>query len=138
MRGISEIITLVLILLIVIALAGLTYSWFPGIIATLTGTAQDSAGNAKSSMTTDFKIESAKNVTPSVVTVTIRNIGSAAINVSKMGVYINDERVSNDGPTYMVSQGGTSTFNVSGAMDPRGKQMKLVSETGVWVSTTIT
>ena len=139
MKGVSAIIAIILILLIVVALAALTYTWFTGIFASLTGTTQTSIDTTTTSMETSFRIETAKNVTSSVVTVIIRNIGTSTVNVDKMSAYVDDEKkdiedVSNSSLDY----GEISKFNVTGATEPKGKKLKIVAEIGLEQTTTIT
>ena len=140
MKGVSAIIAIILILMIVVALAALAYTWFTGIFASLTGTAQTSVETTTTALGTNFRIESAKNVTPSVVTVTIRNVGTTTIDLTKLTAYVNDEKkdIENQASLGDLVYGNTTTFNVTGVTEPKGKKLKIVAETGLEQSTTIT
>jgi FlaG/FlaF family flagellin (archaellin) len=140
MKGVSEIITLVLIALIVVAMAGMAYMWFSGMLTTLTGDAQEKVDQSTNIMASNFRIEFANKVTDTVATVTILNLGSAPINVSKMSAYVNGERYQIDyqhATLGYLKYGNISTFNVTGLSDPAGKRLRLVVESGVDQTTTI-
>jgi flagellin-like protein len=142
MKGISEIITMVLILMIVVALIGLAYVWFSGMFTNLTGTTEASVDTTTTAMSTSFRIEMTRNVTPTNVSVTIRNIGNAPINVSRMSAYISDTNypiLSSSSLTTPVSTGSVVTFNVScpGNIEPKGKRLRIITETGLEQAATI-
>ena len=87
MKGVSEIIAIVLILMIVIALAALAWTWFSGTLSTMLGTAGSSVSQTTNAMATQFAIETAvwnsKNVTVSII-----NTGTQTIDLSKLQAYI--------------------------------------------------
>lgn len=83
MKGVSEIIAIILILMIVIALAALAYTWFSGMFSTMTGSASSAVTSTTGEMATQFTIDSAKYVASGGYTdVTIRNTGTQNINAS--------------------------------------------------------
>jgi len=139
MKGVSAIIAIILILMIVVALAALAYTWFTGIFASLTGGAETAVETTTTAMGVNFRIESAKNVTSDDVTVNIRNVGTSAINVSKMTAYVNDEKEEiTDISDPSLVYGETATFFVNNTDEPNGKTLKIVAETGLEQTTTIT
>jgi flagellin-like protein len=142
MKGVSAIIAVILIVMIVVSLVGLTYTWFFGLFNSLADTTSASAETTKTSVGTIFKIESARNVTGIAccnVSTTIRNIGNPSINISRMTAYIDDEKKDIKGVTMTALRGGfTTVFNVSTSIDPKGKKLKLITETGFEQTTTIT
>ena len=106
MKGVSEVIAIILILMIVIALAALAYTWFSGIFATLTGTASTSITTTTQQMQVQFRMEGAACIDKTVppdgdcaddnglaaddqLQFTIRNTGSARFNPAVTTAYIN-------------------------------------------------
>ena len=120
MRGISEVIAIILILMITIALAAIAYAWFSGMFVGLTSNAGTSITSTSNAMLTDFSIENAKQTTTNGnVTVDIRNVGIATINASQIATYINSAPYLNDASTSCLNGGILSTdavcqFNVTG------------------------
>lgn len=142
-KGISAIVSIILILMIVVSLVSLTWTWFLGMFSNLSVNAQSSIEAATTSVGANFKIEAARNITglPACcnVSVSIRNIGSSQMNVTRMSAYIDDEKKVVIGASIVaLPKGGVATFNVSTTSDPKGKRLKLVSESGFEQSTTIT
>ncbi|NIM46692.1 MAG: hypothetical protein GTN40_00855 [Candidatus Aenigmarchaeota archaeon] len=138
MKGISAIIAIILILMIVVALAALAYTWFTGIFAGLTGGAETAVEATTTAMGVNFRIETAKNVTDDV-SVTIRNIGTSTINVSKMTAYVDDEKEEiTDIADSILDYGETTTFFVNNTVEPNGKKLKIVAVTGLEQTATIT
>jgi len=83
MKGVSEVIAIILILMIVIALSALAYTWFSGIFASMTQSAGTAVTTTTNEMAMQFRIESAKWVAASTCTeITIRNTGTQNINAS--------------------------------------------------------
>jgi len=107
MKGVSEVIAIILILMIVIALAALAYTFFSDTMGQITGQASTSVGQTSDAMATSFMIEAARN-TSTTVNATIRNTGSQSIDLSKLTVYVNDAYVT-------VTSGNTTGTLVSGA-----------------------
>ena len=150
MKGVSEIIAIILILMIVVALAALAYTWFSSIFSSLTTTTSNATGTTASAMTTNFRIEIAKNLTNLAaccnVTTTIRCLGTTPIDVTKMTAYINDVpaliTVSSGSVTSSLVYGNTTTFNVTntsaaGGTMASGSRLRLVAATGLEQTATI-
>jgi flagellin-like protein len=138
MKGISEIITMVMIILIIVSLTGMLYIWVSGMFTDISSSAKNKVDNTKT-WAVDFKIGAAKNVTPTVVTVIIRNIGSAPMNVSRMNAYVDDTLYTISGaPTSALAEGGTATFNVTGVTNPLGRRIKIMADNGLMKVTSTT
>jgi flagellin-like protein len=93
MKGVSEVIAIILILMIVIALAALAYTWFSGIFTQLTGTAGQTITSTTATMGTQFVLESAAcNANPcilgSTLSFTIRNTGQPTFDATRTTFYI--------------------------------------------------
>ena len=138
MKGFSEIITMVLIILIVVSLIGILYVWISGMFTDIASIAKNKAGDTEK-WSADFDIMSARNVTQNTVTIIIRNVGESAIDASRMNAYVDGELYQKSGLTADILLGGdTATFNISGVFSPYGKLLRVVDENGVGKSTTIT
>jgi flagellin-like protein len=153
MKGVSEIIAIILILMIVVALAALAYTWFSGIFSSLTATTSNATTSTTSAMTTNFRIEIAKNVTPGYcynATVTIRCLGNTPIDVTAMSAYINDvtSKITNTtggagNLNTALGYGGVATFYVTNltpvAMcNTTGSRLRLIVASGLEQSIIIT
>ena len=138
MKGVSEIIAIVLILMIVIALAALAYTWFSGTFSQLTGTASTSITQTTGAIASSFKIEAAKNVSATNVSTTIRNTGTQAIDLTKMSAYVNETfSTINNGATGSLAVGGTATMYVTVTGFACNNVLKLTSSSGFSDSKTI-
>lgn len=84
MRGVSEVIAIILILMITISLAGLAYMFMSTTMSDVTASASSTVDTTTSSMLTSFTIESMD-----VAKVYIRNTGQSAL--TDLSVYVNGE-----------------------------------------------
>lgn len=138
MKGISEIITMVLIILIVVSLIGILYVWISGMFTDISSLAKNKAGNTEM-WTEDFALLSARNITQNTVTVIVRNVGDSALSVAGMNSYVDGEYyIMTDRTADAILEGDTAAFNITGMESPYGKTIKVVSERGVEKTTTIT
>ncbi len=139
MKGISAIISVVLILMITIVLAGLSYIWFTNLFQSVTSTAQQTATGAQTALATKFKIEAATNTTLTNVTVYVRNTGQADINMTTASAYVNDIFMPTDGNKGItLSPGSVSTFNVTNVNNPCNKILRVTVGTGASDTISIT
>lgn len=138
MKGISDVIAIILILMITVALAALAYVWFTGIFETISSGAGQAATGAAKTIATNFKIEAAKGfATDEKVTITIRNTGTENIDASKIAVYVDDNIKETEGNTGTISPGDTLTFDAMNVANPCNKILKVTIETGAEDSITI-
>jgi len=149
MKGVSSIIAIILILMIVVALAALAYTWFSGIFTSLTATTSNATASTTSAMSTNFRIEIARNITGLSlgnynVTVTIRCLGITPIDLTQLSAYINDVPVKIWGQSSLSSAlnyGNITTFNVTNTTpisDPKGGRLRIIAASGLEQSITIT
>ena len=144
MKGVSAIIAIILILMIVVALAALTYPWIVEMFGILVGTTQSSTDSSTHVMGTEFRIEIAKNITGLSnccnVSVTIKNIGTSIIDLTKIAAYVDYEKqtIYNQINLGDLASDNIVTFNVSANEDPKGEKLKIVTNTGIEKTTTIT
>jgi len=160
MKGVSEVIAIILILMIVIALAALAYTWFSGIFTQLTGTAGQTIQQTATTMGTQFVLEAAAcsvGATPAcdvgdTITFTLRNTGQPTFDATKTSVYIDGVPFTLTGATCAATTGCTAATLANGcayscsraraATDPQPKcptgtttatisQMKAVITTGL-------
>ena len=120
MKGVSEIIAVILIVMIVVSLAALAYTWFSTIFSSLTTTTSNATTTTSSAMTTSFKIEIARNITGATtccnISVTLRSVGTAPLDLTKISAYINNMPSTIPGQSSLptnLGYGSISTFNVS-------------------------
>jgi flagellin-like protein len=145
MKGVSEIIAIILILMIVVALAALAYTWFSGIFSSLTATTSNATTSTASAMTTNFRIEIARNVTGATccnVSVTLRCLGTTPLDLSKISAYVNDVPATIPGLSTLGSliYGNISTFNIttSAPVFTSGARLRIIAASGLEQSITIT
>ncbi len=141
MKGVSEIIAIILILMIVVALAALAYTWFSGIFSSLTATTSNATTSTASAMTTNFRIETAKNVTVATCcnySVTLRCLGTTPLDLSKISAYVNDAPANVQGLTSLPtkSYGEVWTFYINTTTS--GTRLRIIAASGLEQSITIT
>ncbi len=105
MRGVSEVIAIILILMITISLAGLAYMFMSTTMADVTSSAGSTVDTTTSSMMTSFKIE-----TMDVAKVYVRNTGQNAL--TSLSVYINDAPAHFNMTPSSISAGQIGTITI--------------------------
>jgi hypothetical protein len=127
MKGQESIMAIILILMIVIALAALAYTWFSGIFSDLTGIATTSITKTSSSMATQFSIESAiYSISKDYLYVTVRNIGTQSFDATKTLFFVRESPGSTIDITCTcpscssMGQSCIANFNVSSASSTFG------------------
>lgn len=143
MRGVSSVIAIILILMIVVSLAALAYVWFMTVFTSLTGAAEETATGAERAIGTSFKIEAAKNITPGdVIKVSMRNIGTFDIDMSKIAVYLDGAQ---QDPTNLEGISGITlspdyvkSFNVTNVANPCNRVLQVTVPVGASDVTTTT
>jgi len=144
MKGVSEIIAIILILMIVVALSALAYTWFSGIFTSLTTTTSNATTTTASAMSTNFRIEMAKNITGLAtccnISVVIRCLGTTPIDLTKISAYVNDVPATVPTGLPTLNYSDTKTFNVTttSAALGSGGRLRLIAATGLEQSATIT
>lgn len=89
MKGVTEIIAIILILMITIALAALAYTWFSGIFSDIMDAAASLLSRSSKNMATQFKVDNALYVaSDNIIYVSIRNTGNQNFNATKSTFYI--------------------------------------------------
>lgn len=89
MKGVTEIIAIILILMITIALAALAYTWFSGIFSDVMDAAASLLSRSSKNMATQFKLENANYVaSDNIIYASIRNTGNQNFDASKTLFYI--------------------------------------------------
>jgi flagellin-like protein len=121
MKGVSEVIAIILILMITISLAGLAYMFMSTTMSDVTSSAGSTVDTTTSSMLTSFTIESMD-----VAKVYVRNTGQNAL--TSLSVYVNDEpAVYNVTTPIAVGTVGTITIY---SFIPDGSTVKVTSPSG--------
>ena len=89
MKGVSEIIAIIMILMITISLAALAYTWFSGIFSQIMDAAASLLTRSSKNMATQFKVDNAFYVaSANTIYVSIRNTGNQNFDASKTLFYI--------------------------------------------------
>ncbi len=117
-KGISAVIAVIMLLMITVALAGMAYVWFTGVFSQVTTSVGNQTIQTTIALGTKFVIETAYNDSNPATQVkfVLRNTGTQNIDLSGLGVYIND-----------VSQ----TLSATGTVSPGQKSSVLtISPTG--------
>ncbi|MCD6477251.1 MAG: hypothetical protein J7K26_03805 [Candidatus Aenigmarchaeota archaeon] len=92
MKAVSAVIAVVLILMITVALAAAAYVWFSDVFGSITKGVGKAAEGVSEKIATDFDIEVATyNSDKGQISVTIRNIGTTDIDLTKIAMYIDGE-----------------------------------------------
>ncbi len=121
MRGVSEVIAIILILMITISLAGLAYMFMSTTMSDVTSSAGSSVDTTTSSMLTSFTIESMD-----VAKVYVRNTGQSAL--TSLSVYVNDEPATYN-VTTPIAAGVVGTITIYSFI-PDGATVKVTSPSG--------
>ncbi len=127
MKGVSEVIAIILILMITISLAGLAYMFMSTTMSDVTSSAGSTVDTTTSSMSTSFVIESISHGK-----VYVRNTGQDAL--TGFSVYVSDQAVNASVPASIAS-GAVGTINVTSIIF-EGDTVKVTSGNGVSVSKT--
>jgi len=93
MKGISSVVSIVMILMITIVLIGFAFVWFSKMFAATTEPAMNQSETTRGMMSKMIKIENVYRNGNTNFSVTIRNIGTQNIAESELGVYKNGEPV---------------------------------------------
>lgn len=137
MKGVSAVISIILILMITVALAAMAYVWFTSVFETITKGAGEAAAGTQTAIGTQFSIESAKNLTADKITVTIRNTGKENIDMTNIAAYVDNVKQDTEGNTGTIGYQKTSTFEVVNVTEPCAKALKLTVGTGYGQTTTV-
>ncbi len=121
MKGVSEVIAIILILMITITIAGLAYMFMSTTMSDVTSSAGSTVDTTTSSMLTSFTIESMD-----IAKVYVRNTGQNAL--TSLSVYVNDEPATFN-VTTPISAGAVGTITIYSFI-PDGATVKIMSPSG--------
>jgi len=138
MKGVSSIIEVILVLLIVVAMVSLAYTWFSGLFGDIMKTVGAAITRGATVMSTRFKVEAARyNTTSGKVNAVIRNIGSQSFNASaeKLAAYIEETNSAVDevdiGAPYILTGGSLAKLIISNSTESCSKNLRITIETGL-------
>ncbi|MBR9682412.1 MAG: hypothetical protein GOV02_01940 [Candidatus Aenigmarchaeota archaeon] len=110
MKGVSAVIAIVLILMITVALAAMSYVWFTNIFETLTESGTSAIDRTGQQLQASFSIESARYLSGNSTSVSIRNTGITTIDLDDVAFYLNGIPSSViSGPTGSLTEGQFTT-----------------------------
>jgi len=141
MKGIADIIAIILILLITVSLAALAWLWFSGIFGELTGSVGNATRGGTQAIGTKFTIESAIGYgTASKVGVVVRNTGSVDLNLQKLATYVNNTLYTGREGLVVVNlaPGSFANFNVTNVPSGGCGPLRVTAETGAEDTLSIT
>jgi flagellin-like protein len=131
MKGISAIISVILLVMISISLAGLAWVWFFNISNTLTTSATNETQAATNKLGMKAKIEVAQFYSANWVNATIRNIGTVNIDIAKLGIFVDGVLSTYNPNTGILAPGSTITINITNATPAcTGKVLEISFENG--------
>jgi len=137
-KGISDIIEIILVLMIVIAMVALSYTWFSGLFGDIMRTVAAAITRSATVMSIQFKVEAARfNITSGRVDAVIRNTGSQSFNASaeKLAAYIEETNSAIDevdiSSPYILTGGGLVRMVISNNTESCNKNLRLTIETGL-------
>ncbi len=123
MKGVSEVIAIILILMITISLAGLAYMFMSTTMSDVTASAGSTVDTATTSMLTSFTIESmSSNV------LYVRNTGQTTL--SSLKVYVNDLEIASNITQASPAPGNVTPIALVGYIK-QGDVVKVSSQSGV-------
>ena len=131
MKGVSAIISIILLVMISVSLASLSWLWFFGITNNLQNSATILTQKATTNVGLEARIEIAQFYSPKWVNATIRNTGTVNIDLSKLGVFVNGVLSTYIPNTGTISPGSTVTVNITNAtLACTGKTLEISFESG--------
>jgi flagellin-like protein len=122
MKGVSEVIAIILILMITISLAGLAYMFMSTTMSDVTSSAGSNVNTATSSMITSFVIDSMD-----AAKIYIRNTGQSALD--NLSVYIGGEPATFNITPSSIEAGSVGTITIYSFI-PDGATVKVTSPSG--------
>jgi len=126
MRGVSEVIAIILILMITISLAGLAYMFMSTTMSDVTSAAGSTTDTTTSSMLTSFTIENMD-----AAKIYLRNTGQTEL--SNLSVYVNSEPPAYNIKPLSLSPGQLGTITIYSFI-PDGAMVKVTSPNGFTTS----
>jgi len=121
MRGVSEVIAIILIQMITISLAGLAYMFMSTTMSDVTSSAGSTVDTTTSSMMTSFTIESMDSAK-----IYLRNTGQNVI--TSLSIYVDDESATFNA-TMPIAAGAVGTITIYSFI-PDGATVKVTSPSG--------
>ena len=92
MRGLSSILTLVMLLLIVVSMIVFFYFWSGTMFSAVKIPTLSLVNQTMSGMGGDFKIDSVSNIT-NEITIYVRNVGGNYIDLNDLIIYIDENKM---------------------------------------------
>ena len=135
-KGVSAVIAIVLILMITVALAAMAYVFFTSVFTQISKGASESVSNVGTAVGTQLIIENvAGSGWPGWANITIRNVGTVNINLTKLSFYVDNTLMTDvHGNEGILSPGNYTEIDIetgsNSIPEPCGKTLKVTTETG--------
>lgn len=132
MKGVSAIIAVILILMIVVALSALAWTWFSDIFGDLTNRAGKSIMKQQQQIQKNFGLEVAVCQITGNVSFSIRNIGSGELQANQTSAYVNNfpANIINN-PSGTLVRGDTQQYITENVTCSSGQLLKVTIESGL-------
>lgn len=115
MKGISTVLTVVLLVIVTVAIIGLAYAWASGLFRTTTEAGTEQVNIVTSNLQKTVEIISSNcNSTNGEINFVIKNTGSKAILKSELGVYLGSVSATTTPALADITIGATASYNVTG------------------------
>lgn len=121
MKGVSTVIVVIIFLMIAVALSGLTYMFFTGMLSTVSSSSEQEVGKATTAGQASLMIESFTGNN-----IYVRNLGTASL--SNINVYVGDVPVPFSIDQQTIPPGSVATITLNGNV-PAG-DIKITSGEG--------
>ncbi len=89
-KGVSNILTILIMMLLAVTLSGMYAGWFTGIISDIQSMASDFLGNTTANLAQSVRLELASSKDGNVL---IRNMGIGTLNTNVLAVFSNNQMV---------------------------------------------
>jgi FlaG/FlaF family flagellin (archaellin) len=109
MKGISEILAMILIVIIVVALIGMTYTFATGLFSTTTNATQQQTNQVTGNMGKTVSIVAAKCNAGTNYVFSIRNTGPNAIQATELAAFVDGSLLSMAGSGFATQASGNIT-----------------------------
>lgn len=121
-KGITPVVATILLLLIVVAIVGYSFGFFQKIFSTASSATGSQLNQTTTQIGQSVNIDNAASSS-----VTVRNIGTASLATSDVGVYINNVPVNGAWDKATLAPSGTATYTYNATTCSPGSTVKVTT-----------
>ncbi len=122
-RGVSDVVTTVLMILLVIAAIGILWA----VISNFVGRGTENVADTAECLAVQFQIDSAKNVTETIANISVKRVSGSA-DVTELKFFVDGASTTASGTVPGV--GETRVFSMTGLSSPAGKKVGIAAVVG--------